>query len=188
MSLTPVDYAQIVSAAAASLAAAIAAYTAHQSRLAALEIQRDTKRRRRPRVGMYLVPSSRSNSIAQLVVKNYGGSVALDLRFKITQDIDINFGRKEKLSDYLIFSKGLKALYPDQIKEQFFMSVIGRDEEFFTTPIEVVASYTSEEGERYNERLYLDFTALPEFSTSSKDIQDVVKELERLRRAVEKKR
>lgn len=188
MSLSAVDYAQIISAIAASLAAIVAAYTAYQSRQAALEIRQDTKRRRRPRVGMYLAPSARSNSFAQLVVKNYGGSVALDLRFRLAQDIEINFGGKQKLSDYLLFSKGLKALYPDQVKEQFFMSVLGRDESFFTTPIEVLVSYLSEEGERYEEKLYLDFTALPEFSTTSKDIQDVVRELERLRRVLERKK
>lgn len=184
-----VDIVQIVSALAASIAAIVAAYTAYQSREATKTVQKDTERRRRPRIGMYLVPSPKSNSIANLVINNHGGSVALHVKFNIKTDVDIQTGSTQKISEYLVFKNGLKAIYPDQTKEQRFMYLFGRDEAFFTRPIEVEVTYKSDtmstQDEPYREVAYLDFLTLPEISSPQKDLGDVTKELEKMRKELE---
>ena len=179
-----VDFAQIAGAVGTVLAAGIAAYAAYQSNQTAKKIEYDAKRRRRPRIGMYLIPSQKSNSVVNIIINNYGGSVALDVKFKIKNDVEIQKGDNQKISEYLVFKNGLKAIYPDQTNEQRLMYLFGRDESFFTKPIEVEVTYRSDtmsSKDFYKETIFLDFLNLPEVSSPQKDIGDIVKELSQIR-------
>lgn len=177
---------EVLTAVLTAALVAITAYYAWQTRQTVEAMRQTSREQLRPRVGVYLVAGDRSASMSHIMIKNYGGTVAKNVRFRLDKDLEVNIAGKEKLSDYRVFKRGLKNLFPGQELIQFFLPLAGRPDGFFDEGIKIEVAYSSLEGKAFTEEYYLDFASMPEVRNLTSNMTDLVKEVKKISEVLKK--
>jgi hypothetical protein len=139
----------------------------------------------RPVVSINLKERKESISFVDFIVTNAGKGVARDISFKVKgKNILIKEvgDRKEKIKDFRVIKHGIQVLAPGESRKYWFVSVMGRVEEFqkLDTKIEVTY-YGNNKGQPYNDTFSLDFLSLPEYSLGDDPLYKLSKESEKIR-------
>jgi hypothetical protein len=91
---------------------------------------RETSKMRKNQIEPYIVAyldiTETNAKIAYLKTKNVGQGVALNVKFKITKDLNYQGGRK--LADYPYFRDGVKYFSPDHLDKHLLVSFETTDE------------------------------------------------------------
>lgn len=139
----------------------------------------------RPVVSISLKERKESISFIDFVVTNAGRGVARDISFKVEGNNPVikEIGdRKEKLKDFRVIKNGVQVLAPRENRKYWFVSLMGRTEEFqkLNTKIKVTY-YGNKKDKPYHDTFSLDFLSLPEYSLGDDPLYKLSKESEKIR-------
>lgn len=177
----------------------ITAYYAWQTRKTVHAMEESNEANNRPVVSISLHDRIESINFVDLCITNAGKGLARDLKFEVAgDDIDVNAyssERKQLLSNYRVLTEGMKALAPKETRRYWLLSVMGRFEELRRSDTSIKVSYwNNNRTKQYTDEFRLDFLSLPEGRLgedpgyrSSKEMEKIRKELEKLVREVKKK-
>ncbi len=163
----------------------ITGYYAWQTRKTVEAMNMANETNNRPIVSINIQDRIESVSFLDLYITNAGKGIARDISFEVIgDDLEINAynrDRKQKLSDYRVLKKGIKALAPGETRKYWLLSVMGRVEELRESDTTIQVSYFSNDRQKeYSDEFKLDFQALPEGRLGDDPLYRIAKEHEKI--------
>lgn len=167
----------------------ITGYYAWQTRKTVKAMDEANEANNRPIVSISMRARDESISFLDFVVSNAGKGLARDITFKVKgQNFlvkEVN-GKKEYLGDFRPIKNGIKVIAPGEVRKYWFVSVIGRVEEFQGLKTRLEVSYFSHDmNKQYADNFDLDFLSLPEHSLGNEPLYKISKESEKIRKEIE---
>jgi hypothetical protein len=152
----------------------------------------ETRRMRRAqtdaKVGVSVVPSLYAHGFADLLVRNYGGGPATDVRFEIIEKEPGKGDPKtlEALQKFGFIKNGLDYMAPGWEYRTFLVAIVGRTKDQITTNIRLRVSYCSSSGEQHSEYYPIDLTHFwHRMRAGNPPLETVAHELEHIRKLLE---
>jgi hypothetical protein len=157
-------------------------YAWHTKRMADLMMESE-KERNRPRINVYLKQSEKWVNFVYLVINNFGNSIARDVEFEISDDLDLNLSNR-KLSEVRQIKNGIKNLTPSRELEIPLLSLVGKLEEFKNIDITIVVKYFDALNNQYEEHFNLDISSLLEHQLGEPVVDKIEKHLEKIAKEI----
>ena len=171
----------------------ITAYYAWQTRETVRAMNEANEANNRPVVSISLQDRVESVSFLDLCITNAGKGLARDVSFEVTgDDIEINAytaNRKQALSNYQVLREGMKVLAPGETRKYWLLSVMGRADELRKSDTTIkVEYYNNDKSRYYTDEFKLDFRSLPEGRLGHDPVHHIDKEIEKIRKILERKK
>lgn len=147
----------------------------------------------RPVISVSVVNDSPEGvSFVYLIIRNTGKGLARNISFSISGDeLKVeNLGERERtFADIGMLKNGIKVLAPSELRRTWLLSTIGRVDEILSKEVKISVDYSNADlSKRYKDEFVLDFASLTRIQLGHDSIRNIDKELEKIRKIMEKKR
>ncbi len=171
----------------------ITAYYAWQTRRTVRAMEDANEANNRPVVSVSVINDRPQGvSFIDFVVRNSGNGLAKDVTFSVSGDeLEVeNIGaRKRTLATVSMLQNGIKTLAPGEARRTWLLSAINRTDELLVKIVKVFVTYkNADRTKSYEDEFVLDFASLPRIQLGHDPIDNIDKEIEKIRKTLEKQR
>lgn len=171
----------------------VTCYYAWQTRKTVKAMEEANEANNRPVVSVSIANDRLEGvSFVDLVIRNSGNGLARDITFSINGDeLEVeNIGeRKHALKDVSMLANGIKVLAPNDVRRTWLLSTIGRVDELLSKDVRISIEYKNANfSKTYHDEFVLDFASLTRIQLGHDPIDHIDKEIEKIRKVLERKR